>query len=345
MKLAPARIEAFLTRPDAAVAAVLVFGPDYGLVRERADRLMAAVVPADDPFCRAELTGPMLRADPARLADEAAALGLSGGGRVVRVRDATDAAASIFADWLGRAPSGALVIAEAGDLAKRSTLRKAFEEAGNAAAIACYADDPAAVAATVREVLSSHDLAIEGEALEFLCARLGNDHGVTRRELEKLAVFKGGPGKVNLDDAMAVVGDAAQVSLNAVIDAACLGDVAALETALQRLVAEGSVAPATVVRAVGRHLLRLLQAQGLIAAGTAPERALMSLRPPVFRGEQPRFRRQLALWPIARIGPALALTTGAEIQCKSTGVPAEAVCGRLLMRLASAAGAAGRPHS
>lgn len=340
MKLPAARIEGFLDRPDPAVAAALVFGPDYGLVRERADRLVSAVAAAEDPFCRTDLPAAALRGDPSRLADEAAAYAFSGGRRVVRVRDATDAVAAAFSNWLASNPSGALVVTEGAELTKRSTLRTAFEKANNAVAIACYGDDPGAVEATARAMLAAHDLVPDDDALALLTARLGNDHGVTRRELEKLVVYMGGPGRIALEDVQAAVGDAAAASLAAVIEAACLGDSATLETAFQRLVAEGAVAPPTVVRAVGRHLMRLLHAQGLMQAGMPVEKALMSLRPPVFRVEQAGFRRQMAQWPRHRLGQALSLATEAEIQCKSTGLPAEAVCARLLMRLATAAGAA-----
>ena len=89
MKLAPARVAAFLRRPDPAIRAILLYGPDAGLVRERAD-VLARSVCADlaDPFRIADLNGAVLAADPARLADEAAQLSLIGGRRVVRVRAA-----------------------------------------------------------------------------------------------------------------------------------------------------------------------------------------------------------------------------------------------------------------
>jgi hypothetical protein len=38
MKLASARVEGFLRRPDPEIRAVLLYGPDAGLVRERAER-------------------------------------------------------------------------------------------------------------------------------------------------------------------------------------------------------------------------------------------------------------------------------------------------------------------
>ena len=49
---------------------------------------------------------------------------------------------------------------------------------------------------------------------------------------------------------------------------------------------------------------------------------------------------QLAQWPLARVASAMALVLDAERDCKTTGMPAEVVCSRALMRVAQAARAA-----
>ncbi len=43
MKITTARVERFLRRPDPAVVCTLVYGPDQGLVRERAETLVRHV--------------------------------------------------------------------------------------------------------------------------------------------------------------------------------------------------------------------------------------------------------------------------------------------------------------
>ena len=61
MKLKPNQVEAFIRRPDPAVRAILVFGPDNGLARERAAQLVAgAAADPDDPFLVADLTARIL---------------------------------------------------------------------------------------------------------------------------------------------------------------------------------------------------------------------------------------------------------------------------------------------
>src|SRR5437588_904429 len=136
MKLPASRVETFLRRPDPDIQAVLFYGPDAGLVRERADAV-ARTVCSDlrDAFLVAELAAAALAADPARLADEAAQISLMGGRRVVRVRDAADGIAAVFGRFLTAPLGDAMVIVEAGDLPGRSTLRRVFDDASTAAAI------------------------------------------------------------------------------------------------------------------------------------------------------------------------------------------------------------------
>jgi DNA polymerase-3 subunit delta len=63
-----ADIERFLKAPDAAVRAALIYGPDLGVVRERAQALAAAATERpDDPFDVALLTETDLDDDGARL--------------------------------------------------------------------------------------------------------------------------------------------------------------------------------------------------------------------------------------------------------------------------------------
>ncbi|HEY4636087.1 MAG TPA: DNA polymerase III subunit delta, partial [Rhodospirillales bacterium] len=121
MKIEPRRAEAFARNPDADVLAVLVYGPDSGLVRHRAQELARSVVPdLTDPFRVFETTADTLSADPARLPDEAAAIAMTGGRRAILVREAGDSFTALLADFIGHPPclppQAALVIVEAGDL-------------------------------------------------------------------------------------------------------------------------------------------------------------------------------------------------------------------------------------
>jgi DNA polymerase III subunit delta len=341
MKIPPARIEGFVAKPDPVARAILVYGPDAGLVRERADRLTRSVVPdLADPFRIAELSAPLLRDDPARLGDEAAQVAMIGGRRVVRVREATDGIAAPLAAFLDTSVGDALIVVEAGDLAARAKLRALFETADNAAAIPCYADNEEAVAAVVREMLRAAGLAAAPDALDYLTSHLGGDRLLTRREIEKLILYMGSPAtgaQVRLEDVEACIGDSAAHSIDDAVLATADGDGRTAEHALERAFAEGESAVG-ILRAAQRYFQRLHFAAGQVEAGAAPDRVVESLKPRLFWKIKPRFIAQLRYWSPARLGQALDRLTAAEIACKSTGLPDQAIAVRCFLELAGAAG-------
>ena len=339
MKLAGRQIAAFLRdAPPPELLAVLLYGPDEGLVRERA-RLLAGKVVEDigDPFRVATLTGPDLKADPALLADEAAAISLTGGKRLVRLRAASDDCATALEGVLDGPAADALIVVEAGDLPPRSRLRKLAESHGRAAALPCYADDDDAVSRLVEHAVRSIGARIDPDALAFASDHLGNDRMTTRMEAEKLALYAGDGGTITLEDAVACIGDSAVLSLDDIAFAVGAGDLAGLSGALDRAAAE-TTAPVSILRAVGRHFQRLDAAQTLIAAGRADDirTAMTRLRPPVFFRRRDAFGRQIRRWPQSRILAAIARLNRAEIDCKTTGLPDRAIAERALVELARA---------
>ena len=345
MKLTGARTEAFLRRPDAAVRAVLLYGPDAGLVRERAESMARTVCPDPaDPFRVADLSAASLAADPARLADEAAQISLMGGRRVIRVRDAGDALAPLFVRFLADAagPSGeTLVVVEAGDLPGRSALRRAFDDSPAAAAIGCYPDGVRDLAAMIRDACATHRIRVSRDAADFLVQHLGGDRLLTRAEIEKLTLYAGDGGRIELDDARAVIADSALLSLDDALFAAVEGDAAALERALARVFQEGGSA-VSIARALLRHLQRLHLFAARIAGGVSIDEAIRSARPPIFFKEQDHWRRQLTRWSEARLRVALDRVAEAEFRMKLTGFPDQTICRAALFALAQDA-RAGNP--
>lgn len=342
MKITGARIDAFLKGPDPACVAILLFGPDRGLVRERAETLArSVVVDPSDPFRTVDLSAATLKSDPARLSDEAAAIPFGGGRKLVRVRDGGDDLNGVLTGFLGGSPGeGGVVLIEGGDLSKRSSLRRLFESAKNAAVIACYSDDARSLRAVITETLKAQGMTVSRDAMAYLSENLGSDREVTRAELEKLALYMGAPGEISLEDAMACVGDSGATSLDSVIYAAATGNQKALERELGRAFSEG-IAAVAIVRGAMRHFQRLHLVQGLAATGVPVEKAVARLKPPVIFLRADSFKAQARRWNLKRLARAMELLLEAETDCKSTGIPADAVCGRVLLRIAQAAPMAG----
>jgi DNA polymerase III subunit delta len=341
VKLAAGQVEAFLRKPDPQVRAVLLFGPDAGLMRERADILARAICPdLRDPFRVAELTATTLASDPARLADETAQISLMGGRRVVRLRDAGDQQAPLFARFLAAAVGDALVIVEAGDLPGRSSLRRAFDDSPHAAAIGCYPDTARDLAAVIRDTFAAQKIAISRDAVAFLVAHLGGDRLLTRAELEKLTLYAGAGGRIELADAQAVISDSAALSLDDAVLAAAEGDAVALDRALARVFQEGEQ-PVTIIRALLRHLHRLHVLVAQLGGGSI-DNTIRNARPPIFFKQQDSWRRQLQRWNEPRLRDALDRVAEAEFSMKQTGLPAETLCREAMFAIAEMARAGAR---
>jgi DNA polymerase-3 subunit delta len=327
----------FAANPPKTLRAALVFGPDAGLVQERAEKLLKSVV-ADltDPFNVSDLNESTLLSDPARLSDEAAAISMMGGRRVVRVRNAGNNLTDLFEEFLEDPKGDALVVVEAGDLSKGTGLRKVFESDDHAAAIACYADTARNLEDVVRDAMRAAGLSIAPDALADAVSRLGSDRGVTRRELEKLALYAQGQKSVSLADVQAVMGDEAEARTEEASDAAGSGDFARLDLALERLwVADTSVAQ--VLRGAMGHFQRLALVRENINRGEPMETAIKKLRPPIHFLREQSFKAQANRWNDARLADALDMLLEAEALSRTTGVPAQAVCGRTLMNIAALA--------
>ena len=334
MKIQPGQADRFVRQPDAAMRVVLVYGPDAGLVRERADALTVAVAGGlNDPFRISDLTGETLRRDPARLADEAAAIAFTGGRRVVRLREPIETLSSLFAGFLEAPLGDSLVVVEAGDLGPSSALRKLFEAASNAAAVACYADDARSLERVVADSLARDRIGVSPDALAFLVDQLGTDRAISRAELEKLALYVGPGGQVDSAAVAAVVGDSSAMSFDTLIYAVGDGDLATLDRAFQRCLQDGAV-PVSILRTIGGHLLRLQAARARMDAGESAEQAMGKLRPPVFFKWTARFQGQLRGWSGTALARAIDIVLDAERRCKTTGMPEIAVCGMALLQVA-----------
>lgn len=333
MKIGGRQAEAFVRKPDPTARAILVYGPNRGLVRERLDQLTLRVVDdKSDPFRVAELTGPQIASDPACLFDEASALSLTGGDRVVRVREAGENIADVLRRFLEDPPGEALILVEGGELGSRSSLRRLFESESAAAALPCYADDTPALEHLIEGLLSTHDVTATRDVQALISKLIGSDRALARRELEKLALYAGPGAQVTTRDVLAVIGDNTELSLQEVALAAADGDLAELERTLEKVRQEG-LPPVAVLRACGTHFLRLHQAAGAITSGASVKAAVARLKPPVFWQIQPRFHRQLARWRLETLGIVLKWLTQGEIDAKTTGRPSQTICHRTLTRI------------
>ncbi len=328
-----ARIESFLKRPDPDVRAVLVYGPDAGLVSERGAVICRHVVDnLDDPFNVARLDEADISQDPARLADEMQSRSLMGGRRVVRVRSAGAGFAKAIEALLDDENCDALVVAEAGDLKPSAKLRKIFEASKRAAALPCYADNARSIDDLISSVLSSHGLDISTPARASLAEALGSDRRLSLSELEKLALYCHGMECIEVEHVDAICTDAASTTLDDMVDAIARGNVEDLDMLYRNALASG-VSSSGLLIALSRHLFRI---QSILATANESgnlESAMKSARPPVHFMRQDSMRLQLSIWNNTLIKQAIQKTAHCELESRTNAVLSDTLVWRLSMSI------------
>ena len=113
---------------------MLVFGPDAGLVHERAEKLInASVDDPNDPFALVRIEGDALASEPSRLVEEAHTVPLFGGRRAVWVKAGSRNFAAAVEAVVASPPTDCRIVIEAGDLRRTAPLRALCEKAKSAA--------------------------------------------------------------------------------------------------------------------------------------------------------------------------------------------------------------------
>jgi DNA polymerase III subunit delta len=262
-------VDGFLARPDSGRPVILLYGPDAGLVRERADALMASAVDdPTDPFSLVRMNGDDLAAEPSRLVEEAMTVPLFGGRRAIRVRAGSKNFASGVETLTDSALKDCRVVIEAGELRPDSPLRKICEKARTAVAIACYQDGERDIARLIEDELRVANLRIAADARASLMALLGGDRQASRNELRKLALYAHGAGEITLDDVMAVVADASEMKLDPIVDSAFAGNAAMVEIEFTKAMNAGTY-PGVIIAAAQRQAALLHKASLAVEDGAS----------------------------------------------------------------------------
>lgn len=238
-ELKPQEFERLLRSSSALPRIIVIFGPDRGLVSERAEAAAARTgIPLNDPFAVTKIEASDLQKAPGRLVEEMQSIGLFGGEKLVWVRNAANEKALI--DGLsiltaGEPPETYLII-EAGDLKKGAGLRKAADSSRMVASVPCYADDQASLNGLIDEILSETGKRIAPAARARLLDNLGGDRRASRGEIRKLALYCAHEPQIEEQHVIDIIGDVSETSLDNLIDALLAGDADGMIAALEALI-------------------------------------------------------------------------------------------------------------
>lgn len=318
--------------------AVLFYGPNQGLVSDRSRRtvtLLSGGV-ADDPFTVSMVDPARLKSDPSVIRDEVMSQSLMGGDKTVWVKEGSDKIVGDLEAIADQTARPNFLVIEAGDLPPRSKLRSFFERSAQTASIGCYDDDERALSALVSVRLSEWDITADRDTIGALVGRLGRDRLDNLAEIEKICLFAGHGGDLKEEDIVALSSSSGGASLDELVYSVFEGSRQPVDRLLADAWSDG-VSPVQVIRRLQGHLHRLLLVKAKLDGGEPMEKALKSLRPPVFFKFKERFSHQTRRWPQPEIERSLAALTELEVECKSTGAPDQALCERICLSIAGLA--------
>lgn len=334
MKASKGTIFRAVDQPDPKIRFYLLHGPDTGQARSLGDRLMAALKAS-----RLVLTGNALKSDPALLADEAGAMSLFDGKRLVWVEPAgEDVFPAVQALFEAGAPESP-VVAITGQLKKGSPLVKLAEGAPGAVSFACFLPDDQDAQRIVVDLGRRFGLRVEPGVAARIADACGNDQAIVTRELEKYALYLDSSPhtpKALTDDAVDAVGAAVpERDLGHLADLALSGNIDQLSQELARL--PGTLEPIPVVRSLNRRLLMLAPARARIERGERPGDVMASIGRALFWKDKSLVAQLLEQWTAEDLARVSARAGSLERALLFGPAPDQALLGEELLAIARAA--------
>jgi DNA polymerase III subunit delta len=330
-----ASADGFIQRLPKEIRFYLVYGPDEGLAHERVKAIVRNLIDGDpDPLRLLRLEGDAVARDPGALADEAYAVSMFGGARVIwidaQARDLLPSLEPLFA----RPPTDCAIVVKAGQLRKGTGLRATFETSPISASIECYSDDASALETLIDAEARAAGLAIAPDARTALVALTGADRQTTRGEIAKLMLYARGKSAVTAEDVEAIVSDAGPSNLDEVVDQALLGDLKAVETSLTRFFHEGGEADHLMMR-LGARLILLHRLRLEMDQGRSFEAACQALFVKLPLSARRALARQAERWTSESIAGRLPAVRLASARVRGDSRLAEVLATRALWTLAS----------
>jgi len=280
-----------------------------------------------------------VKSDPAVLADEAGAMSLFGGKRLIWIEPAGEEIAGGVEALLEANAAESPVVAISGALRRTSNLLKLAESSPLALAFAAYAPEGADAERMVADVGRRLGLKISPPVAARLADSCGNDQAIVAQELQKLALYidasPQSPKELDHDAIDAVGADLPEGEVLHLADLALAGRVGDLAVELSNLPAGAESIP--VVRAVQRRLLQLAPARARIERGESSDSVMTSLGKALFWKDKPMVAKMLSMWDSKRLATVADRVGKLESDLMFSSVPDQSALGEELIAIARAA--------
>lgn len=321
MKANRGQIARALEAPDETIRFYLLYGPD----RSGSEALAAILAKAmGEDAERVDLSGPDLKSDPARLADEAAAISLFGGARFIRIDPAGDEIFTAVEALLDAEKAGNPVLAVAGPLRATNKLVKLAFASDSAMACASYTPEGRDADRLVLEMAQESGLQIAPDAARRLARGCHGDRAILASEIDKLAIYLDAapdrPRRIDHNALDALAASSEEGDLSRLANIVLSGDLPELDRELTQLASAGLIG-IPLLRAILRRLMLLAKLRSDVEAGNSVQSVVAKAGRAIFWKDKAIIADQLSRWRSTALATAIKRITAAERLLKSSGGP------------------------
>jgi DNA polymerase III subunit delta len=324
VKAARGSIGRSVDEPNPQIRFYLFHGSDEAQSSALGERLVAAL-----KATKHSLAGASLRGDPALLADEACAIDMFGGAKVIWLQPAGEEIVPSVEALLDAPAAESPVVAIAGKLGKTSSLLKLADAHGLALSHVSYELEAREAERLVVDLARSEGLRTQQAVAARIAQSCSNDRRMIAQELAKLALYLDSSPNAPKDldsEALDAVGADMGGDFLGIADLALAGDVLALGVKLSGL-AEGGKDAIPIIRSLQRRLLMLAPIRARIDSGESLHAVLTSLGKFLFWKDKPLVERMLGRWDSAGLARVSERTGALErrLMRADSPPPAEAL--------------------
>lgn len=321
MKLTSNQVESYIAKiANQKIHGCLLYGPNESLARMRFQIIAKKIVKdVSDGFLVSNLSADKIKENKAILADEFFALSMLGGRKLIMIKDCDAstllALKSMVSSKTYELENQNFILMNAGDLDKKSALRKFIEDSQYFVALQCYEDDLAIVKKFARERLEKNGISFEARLIDALIARFGKNRQILNSEIEKMVAYLGDEKSLNIEVFEKLSGlDSEDPAGDFVIDFANQKYVQSLVNAEKLLrMKEGEV---SLIRFLITYFLKLHSAKTMIEVGGKSIEEAVKAQQLYFKIEGD-FRRNLQALSLRSITDNLRRFEDCEVKIKS----------------------------
>ncbi|MCB2014907.1 MAG: DNA polymerase III subunit delta [Sphingobium sp.] len=334
MKANRPQMEKALDAPPADIRIFLLYGPDEAGSMALAKRLERAMGEGAE---RIDLDGPALRSDPARLADEAAALSMFGDKRWIRISGAGEESVPAVQALLEAPQAGNPVIAIAGAIKNTSKLAKTCLDNPAAMAFASYAPDEREAGHIAIAQARELGLRLSPDLGRRIADVAGNDRALMAGEVEKIALYLDAspeaPKEATEEAFDALSAQSAEADIGPLVNAVLGGDIDALHHELSMLAASATPL-ASVTRPLLNRAMLIAQIHAEIERTGSLDRAMESQGRAIFWKDKAHVGRQVRSWNLDAVSRLMHRLLDAERATRDSRGPGDVAVRQELLTIA-----------